>query len=76
MKLYAISETTGESIYKILNRGKNYLEKFVWYDELSKEDIIQEWIDNGAEVSKESLLKEFDEYMYSTSLGYLEQMRM
>lgn len=73
LKLYAIADATSESIYAILNRGKKYIDTFVWYDKLSKEEIIQEWIDNGAEVSRESLLKDFEECVCLTSLGYVEQ---
>jgi hypothetical protein len=77
LKAYAIYESnfTNDSIYTILiKEWKKNDEQYVYYGkDMTKDDIIKEWIDNGADLAREELEEYFgDGSIEKTSLGYIE----
>lgn len=77
--ILAVAEFTDKSVWQVLNaKGKDYegqkfIDKFVFYGNKSKDEIINGWIEDGADFSREELEKEFNDKVWKTSYGYIEE---
>ncbi len=78
-KAYAIKEyKPNMTLYDIMNKaggeygGQKIVDKYSFYDNMTKEDIIKEWLENDSDFSKEELEESFDDRMKLTNWGYIE----